>query len=156
MAQAAADTLTAVASTVEGRRGGPLTEAAELFDKAARAGYAKVASGTSRSYEMRAMSRLVRLMGHISGDEDTFALLALVLDLARLGDTLAWWRRAQDAWHQAEAAREAAAALRAWHAAGAPAAPRPVAAATVPTDSAPPQRPAAGDQATTRRRRTAR
>ena len=42
--------LTAVASTVEGRRGGPLTEAAERFDKAARAGYAKVARGTSRSW----------------------------------------------------------------------------------------------------------
>ena len=156
LAQAAADTLTAVASTVEGRRGGPLTEAAERFDKAARAGYAKVAKATSRSYELRAMARLVRLMGHISGDEDTFALLALVLDLARLGDTLAWWRRAQDAWHQAEAAREAAAALRAWHANGAPAAPRPVAAATVPSDSAPQQHLATGEQTTTRRRRTAR
>jgi hypothetical protein len=156
LAQAAADTLTAVASTVEGRRGGPLTEAAELFDKAARAGYAKVARATSRSYEMRAMARLVRLMGHISGDEDTFALLALVLDLARLGDTLAWWRQTQDAWHQAEAARDAAAALRAWHAAGAPAVPRPVAAATMPADPAPLQRPETGQEPTTRRRRTAR
>jgi hypothetical protein len=62
------------------------------------------------------MARLVRLMGHISGDEDTFALLALVLDLARLGDTLAWWRDSKSAWHQAEAARDAAAALRTWHA----------------------------------------
>jgi len=156
LAQAAADTLTAVASTVESRRGGPLTEAAERFDKAARAGYAKVAKATSRSYELRSMARLVRLMGHISGDEDTFALLALVLDLARLGDTLAWWRRAQDAWHQADAAREAAAALRAWHATGAPAAPRPVATATVPTDSMPQQRPGTGVQTTIRRRRTAR
>jgi hypothetical protein len=156
LAQAAADTLTAVASTVEGRRGGRLTEASERFDKAARAGYAKVAKATSRSYEMRAMARLVRLMGHISGDEDTFALLALILDLARLGDTLAWWRRAQDAWHQAEAARDAATALRAWHATGAPAAPRPVAAATVPTDPAPQQQPTTGEQTTMRRRRTAR
>jgi hypothetical protein len=156
LAQAAADTLTAVASTVEGRRGGPLTEAAERFDKAARAGYAKVAKATSRSYQMRAMARLVRLMGHISGDEDTFALLALVLDLARLGDTLAGWRQAQDAWHQAEAAREAATALRAWHTAGVPAAPRPVAAGTVPAESGPQQRPATGEPASARRRRTTR
>jgi hypothetical protein len=133
-----------------------LTEAAERFDKAARAGYAKVARGTSRSHELRAMARLVRLMGHISGDEDTFALLALVLDLARLGDALDWWRRSQGAWHQAEAAREAAAALRAWHVTGAPTAPRPVATATVPTDTAPQQKPAAGEQATTGRRRAAR
>jgi hypothetical protein len=67
------DTEQAVASTVDGRRGGPLTEAAERFDKAARAGYAKVAKATSRSYELPAMARPVRLMGHISGDEDTFA-----------------------------------------------------------------------------------
>ena len=156
LAQAAADTLTAVASSVEGRRGGPLTEAAERFDKAARAGYAKVARGTSRSYELRAMARLVRLMGHISGDEDTFALLALVLDLARLGDTLDWWRRSQDAWHQAEAARDAAAVLRAWQAAGVPATPRPVATAEIPTYPAAPQQPAADKQTTTRRHRTAR
>jgi hypothetical protein len=105
---------------------------------------------------LRGIARLVRLMGHISGDEDTFALLALVLDLARLGDTLAWWRRAQDAWHQAEAARDAAAALRAWHATGAPATPRPVATTTVPTDTDPQQGSAATDQTTTRRRRAAR
>ena len=102
-------------------------------------------------------ARLVRLMGHISGDEDTFALLALVLDLARLGDTLAWLRRSQDAWHQADAAREAAAALRAWHTTGAPATPRPVATTTtVPTDTVPQQGSAAADRSTTRRRRLAR
>jgi len=95
-------------------------------------------------------------MGHISGDEDTFALLALVLDLARLAETLDWWRRSQDAWHQAEAARDAAAALRAWHAAGVPATVRPVATAEVPADASAPQQPAADKQETTRRRRTAR
>jgi hypothetical protein len=132
-----------------------LTEAAERFDKAARAGYAKVARGTSRSYELRAMARLVRLMGHVCGDEDTFALLTLVLDLARLGDTLAWWRRSQDAWHQAEAARGAAAALRAWHSTGMPSAPHPVSVATITPDTAP--RPTTTeDQPTTRRRRSQR
>ena len=63
--------MTAVASTVEGRRGGPLTEAAERLDKAARARYARVVKATSRSHELQVMARLVRLMGHISGDEDT-------------------------------------------------------------------------------------
>lgn len=111
--QAAADTLHSVASTVDGRRGGRLLRAAELFDKAARVGYGRVAKATSRSYEMRALSRLVHLMGRISGDEDLFALLALVLDLSRLGDTLARLRDAQGRWHQAEAAREAAELLRA-------------------------------------------
>jgi hypothetical protein len=101
------------------------------------------------------MARLVRLMGHISGDEDTFALLALVLDLARLGDTLDWWRRSQDAWHQAETARDAAAALRAWHATGVPATRRPAATVEVPTDPVAPQQPT-DTQTTTRRRRTTR
>jgi hypothetical protein len=61
LAQAAAETLTAVASTVEGRWGGSLTQAAELFDKAARAGTQRcpvphrgptscVAASTLRSY----------------------------------------------------------------------------------------------------------
>ena len=103
---------------MEGRRAGRLMRAAELFDKAARVGYGKVAKATSRSYEMRAMSRLVNLMGRISGDEDLFALLALVLDMSRLGDTLARLRDVQGRWHQAEAARQSAELLRAWHADG--------------------------------------
>jgi hypothetical protein len=115
VAQAASDTLYAVASTVEGRRSGRLMQAAELFDKAARVGYGKVAKATSRSYEMRAISRLVSLMGRISGDEDLFALLALVLDMSRLGDTLAHLRDVQGRWHQAEAARQSAELLRTWH-----------------------------------------
>jgi hypothetical protein len=45
-------------------------------------------------------------------------LLALVLDLSRLRDTLARLRDAQGRWHQAEAAREAADLLREWHDAG--------------------------------------
>src|SRR5262249_56522455 len=88
-AQAAADTLHAVAHAVEGRHGGPLTDAAQLFDRAARGQYRRVAGATSRSYQMRAMARLVALMGRVSGDEDTLAALRLVLDLAALGDPLA-------------------------------------------------------------------
>jgi hypothetical protein len=112
-AEAAADTLRAVAFAVEGRRGGPVTDAAEIFDRAARARYREAGRATKRSYQMRAMSRLVSLMGRASGNEDTLAALRLVLDLAALGDTLARLREAQQRLHQAEAARDAAAALRA-------------------------------------------
>src|SRR5205814_10508197 len=111
-AQAAADTRNAVARAVEGRRGGPLSQAADLFDRAARDQYRRVAAATSRSYQMRAMARLVTLMGRVSGDEDTLAALRLVLDLAALGDTLAHLRDIQQRWHQAQAARDAAGALR--------------------------------------------
>jgi hypothetical protein len=106
---------------------------------------------------MRAMSRLIRLMGRISGDEDTFALLALVLDLARFGDTLAWWRHAQDRWHQAEAARVAAHALRAWHAAGVRPGPGQVAPPpVVANEPLPEQQGTHSSDSTTRRRGTAR
>ncbi|XVU24203.1 relaxase/mobilization nuclease domain-containing protein [Actinoplanes sp. CA-054009] len=112
-AEAAADTLRAVAFAVEGRRGGPLTDAAEVFDRAARARYREAGRATTRSYQTRAMSRLISLMGRTSGNDDTLAAMRLVLDLAALGDTMARLRDAQQRLHQAQAAREAAAALRA-------------------------------------------
>ncbi len=112
VAQAASDTIAAIAAAVEGRRGGPLTRAAELFDKASREPFGKMSTATSRSANLRAMSRLVHLMGQMAGDKDTFAMLALLLDLARLSDTLAILRDGQDRFHQAEAARAAATILR--------------------------------------------
>jgi len=112
-AQAAADTLHAVAFAVEGRHGGPLTAAAAVFDRAARAQHRQVALATTRSYQMRAMARLVALMGRVSGTEDTLAALHLILNLAALADTLAHLRDTQHRWYQAQAAREAAKALRA-------------------------------------------
>jgi hypothetical protein len=113
VAQAAADTLAAIASTVEGVRGGPITTAAELFDKAARERDGRLAAPNRRSFDLRAMSRLVHVMGRVSGDQDTQALLVLLLDLARLADTLAALRSAQEHHHQAQAALEAATTLRA-------------------------------------------
>lgn len=97
---------------MEGRNGGPLTDAADVFDRAARAGVWQPARATSRSYQLRAMARLIHLLGRVSGDEDTYAALRLILDLAALGDTLADLRAAQTRWHQAQAAHAAAAALR--------------------------------------------
>ncbi|MBO4140148.1 relaxase [Micromonospora tulbaghiae] len=111
-AVAAADLLTSLAYAMESDRRGPLHRAAEVFDRAARDLYGRVRRSTSRSQEMRAMSRLVALMGRISGDDDTIAALALVMDLARLADTLERLRQAQQRLHQAEAARAAADALR--------------------------------------------
>ncbi|MEU4472403.1 relaxase [Micromonospora sp. NPDC023888] len=111
-AVAAADLLTSLAYMMEGDRRGPLNRAAEVFDRAARDLYGRVQKSTSRSQEMRAMSRLVALLGRVSGDDDTIAALALVMDLARLADTLEQLRNAQQRLHQAEAARTAADALR--------------------------------------------
>ncbi|KAB1125461.1 relaxase, partial [Micromonospora sp. AMSO12t] len=68
--------------------------------------------------ELRAMSRLVALMGRIAGDEDSVAAMALVLDMARLADALEYLRTAQHRLHQAQAARDAARQLRALAAGG--------------------------------------
>ncbi|MGW5080173.1 relaxase [Micromonospora echinospora] len=111
-AVAAADLLTSLAYAMERDRRGPLHRAAEVFDRAARDLYGRVHRSTSRSQEMRAMSRLVALMGRISGNDDAIAALALVMDLARLADTLEQLRRAQQRLHQADTARTAAKALR--------------------------------------------
>ncbi|MEU8073125.1 relaxase [Micromonospora sp. NPDC049151] len=108
----AADLLTSLAYAMEGDRRGPLHRAAEVFDRTARDLYGRIRRPTSRSQEMRAMSRLVALMGRISGDDDTIAALALVMDLSRLADALEQLRKAQQRLHQAEAARAAAEALR--------------------------------------------
>ncbi|MEU3457209.1 relaxase [Micromonospora sp. NPDC006766] len=111
-AVAAADLLISLAYAVEGDRRGQLHRAAEVFDRAARDLYGRVRRSTGRSQELRAMARLVALMGRISGDEDAVAALALVMDLARLADALEGLRQAQQRLHQAEAARAAAGALR--------------------------------------------
>jgi hypothetical protein len=111
-AQAAADTLTVAAWRVEGDRGGPLTRAAEVFDQAARDLYGRVARPTSRSYQLRAMARVVALIAELGGDDQAVATLRLILDLSRFGDALAHLRETQGRLHQARSAREAAAALR--------------------------------------------
>ena len=144
IAQAASDTLTAVASAIEGRRGGPIAAAAELFDQATRERNGWIAPGNQRSFDLRAMSRLVHLMGRLAGDKDTFAMLALLLDLARLADTLASLRHAQQRYHQAEAALRAATTLRAAATATGRLAPAPVLAGQDVTGSPATSPPSAG------------
>ncbi len=111
-AEAAADILRAAATAMEGKRGGPLTDAAETFDRAARAGIGPATRHTPSTYRMRSLSRLISLMGRVSGNDDALAALHLVATLAALADTLGRLRAMQDRLHQAQAARDAATALR--------------------------------------------
>jgi hypothetical protein len=113
VAEAASDTLSAVATTAEGRRGGPLTRAVDLFDKASREPWGRVAPANQQSTGLRALSRLVRLMGQPTRGQDAVALLALLRELARLSDALAVLREAEQRPHQAQAARQVAVILRA-------------------------------------------
>ncbi len=116
IAYAAADLLTATAHAWEGPAGGPLTEAAEWFDRAAYELPARVpAQRVSQAGTLRAMARLIRVMGALSLDRDTMAALHLIYTLAALAETLADLREAQDRLHQAQAAHHAAGQLRAYH-----------------------------------------
>ncbi|GLW36021.1 relaxase/mobilization nuclease domain-containing protein [Actinoplanes regularis] len=109
---ATADLLATLAYASEGDWPGPLHRAADHFDRAARGRYGRVAAPTSRSLDLRSQARLIWLMGRISGDEDAYAALRLVLQLARLADAIEELRAAQQRLHQARDARVAAEALR--------------------------------------------
>jgi hypothetical protein len=109
---AAADLLSATAHAWEGRTGGPLSEAAEWFDRAAHDLHGRVPARTvSQAGHLRTMARLIAVMGMVSRDRDTAAALHLVFTLAGLAESLADLRQAQERLHQARAARHAAGQL---------------------------------------------
>ncbi|GAA4733861.1 mobilization protein [Phytohabitans rumicis] len=112
LAYSAADVLTSTARAFEGRRGGPLTEAADTFDRAAREASRRRRGFSRPAIELRAMSRLIAVVGRLTDDHDTAAALQLVLQMAMLADNLADLRESQQRFHQARAARLAADQLR--------------------------------------------
>jgi len=113
IAYAAADLLTATAHAWEGEAGGPLSEAAEWFDRAAHDRRGRVpARRVSQAGQLRTMARLIAVMGAVSRDRDTLAALHLVYMLAALAESLADLREAQARLSQARAARHAAGQLR--------------------------------------------
>jgi len=114
IADAAADLLAATASAWEGRRGGPLTDAAEAFDRAAREPRRTVSGRVAQATRTRAMARLVALMGALTGDDERMAAIQLINALAGLADNLADIRESRQRLHQAHAARTAAAQIRAY------------------------------------------
>jgi hypothetical protein len=112
VAQAAADVLTAAARSAEGRRGGPVTDAAEAFDRAARLRNGRPAPRYRRADQLRAMARLIAVMGRLTGDQDTTAALFLIYHMAALAEHLADLRETQQRLHQVRDARWAAKTLR--------------------------------------------
>jgi len=114
--RSAADVLAVTARRWEGRRGGPLTKAAELLDRTAahqgrRAAVRSVTRGTYAAH-LGLLARRIALLQQVDGAEDLVDALHLALAMARLADSLAdlfdTWRQA----HQAQAARSAADYLR--------------------------------------------
>ncbi len=134
-AWAASDFLAAAGRVVEGRRGGPLTEAAQNYDQAARELHGKVPAPTAAGTGLRAAGRLL-LSAQVAQPSETKQLLALMAQLSALTDTVTRLRQAQDRAGQARAARQAAEALRAVTARYAgPGVPLVGAAAPVPASS---------------------
>jgi hypothetical protein len=133
IAHATGRLLASTARAMEGRRGGPLTAAADTYDRAARDLYGRPPHRQPAGDSLRAVARLVALTGRAARDETT-QVLALVANLAALAEAVAQLRQAQQRLAQASAARTAADQLRALAPPPAPAAPpsqRHVAAAVV-------------------------
>jgi hypothetical protein len=120
IARAAGDVLTSTARAFDGRKPGRLTDAAETYDRASREPFRRAIRPTPRGAELRAIARLISVMGRLTNDHDTATALQLVLQMSILADTLADLREAQQRLHQAHAARHAAETLRGVAAAGAP------------------------------------
>lgn len=116
IAAATADLLAALAAAWEGPTGGPLTRAADLFDRAAHEPHGAPPAGTGRpGYALRVIARLLTTAARGSRRQrDLDAMLQLVRAVAGIADAIADLRSAQQRLHQADAARLAAVALNAY------------------------------------------
>jgi hypothetical protein len=118
-AWAAADLLASAARLVEDRRTGPLTEAADQFERAAREVHRRTPSSTDAGHRLRNASHMLSALRLVHAGESQ-QVLALMAQLLRLAEAVAALREAQRRAAQAAAARAAAERLRA---ATSPAAP---------------------------------
>jgi hypothetical protein len=111
-AVATADLLNVTARLVEGRDGGPITTAADTFDRAAREPWARVPPRSPDGQALRACARSLAQLGRVRHG-DGIQLLPLLAAIVDLIDAVAALRAAQHRDAQADAARRAATALRA-------------------------------------------
>jgi hypothetical protein len=112
IARAAADLLTAAAHQWEGKRGGPLTEAAEVFDRAAYDQRIHALGDHVHVIRLRGMARFLLVNAVMARSDEIDAALRFYYTMAVLIDSLADLREAQQRLHQAHAARDAAGRLR--------------------------------------------
>jgi len=110
-AWAAADALAAAAAGLEGDAGGPLTDAAEAFDRAGRDSFRKVPVRTDTGQALRGVGRLVGMLAASSRQPKAQAAV-LSVAMSSLVSAVADLRTAQQRQHQAEAALATAAGLR--------------------------------------------
>ena len=106
-AWAAADFLTAAARVVEGRRRGPLTAAADEYDRAARELSGRHPQPRHAGHELRRASRLLLTARGLTRG-DTRQLLELLARMIAFTEAVARLRETQHRAAQAAAARRAA------------------------------------------------
>ncbi|MEU6332789.1 relaxase/mobilization nuclease domain-containing protein [Streptomyces sp. NPDC047049] len=105
---AAAELMTANARALEGRRGGPLTDAAEAFRRAARVPNRQPVRRDETADAMRLYAHTIAQAGRLLGAGEKDGARQLAAQLTLLVDAVAVLREAQEARHQAEAALAAA------------------------------------------------
>jgi hypothetical protein len=109
IAWATGDVLTAAARVVEGPRGGPLTDTADSFDRAARAPHRRLPAPSPAGHGLRYAAHLLLDLGAALQTRDDLAqLAALLTQLAALVRAVEQLRQAQERTAQAQAARLAA------------------------------------------------
>jgi hypothetical protein len=113
IAYASSDVLSATARAAEGRAGGSMTEAAELFDRATRPAKSRKSAASTRARRLRALARSIARLGHLTNDEDTAAALELVAQFVSFADCLTEVFATTRQVHRAFAVQKAAAHLRA-------------------------------------------
>jgi hypothetical protein len=107
--------LTKLAAAWEGASGGPLTRAAELFDRATyEPTPGRLAAAGTPGYPLRTIARILAASGSRREQNDFHAMMQLVRAMAGIADAVAEFRNAQKRLHQAAAAWQAAAHLVAY------------------------------------------
>ena len=109
-AWAASDALAGAAAGLEGDAGGPVTAAAEAFERAGRQCYRRVPTRTDTGTALRSAGRMMALLA--PGTRPGAQAAAVTVALAALVAAVADLRQSQQRLHQAEAARVSAEQLR--------------------------------------------
>lgn len=107
VAHATADMLAVTARVAEGRRGGPLTEASDAYERASRELWGRQPRPSAPGSGLRTAARLLAMTGRAARDETT-QLWQLLTALTALADAVAVLRDTQSRAAQAAAARDAA------------------------------------------------
>jgi len=110
-ATAAAEVLAGASRLIEGDTGGPLTQAARDYDRAARESRGRPVTGTAAGSALRAAALQMAQGGRRPGRSEAAQVALLVAQVGRLSVSIARLREAQDRQAQAAAARRAAVAI---------------------------------------------